>query len=111
MAKSVLIVDDCEDVAELSAFVLRREGFKVRWAADGAMGLATVAAWHPDLVVLDMMMPNVDGIEFLQRLPTVTREQPLVIAYSGFNGFERPAITEGASAFLRNPFESDVLIA
>jgi CheY-like chemotaxis protein len=109
MAKVVLIVDDCEDLSDLCAFLLRHEGFDVDTACDGDQGLKAVAARRPDLIVLDMMMPGLDGLAFLERLPTVTSVPPPVIACSGFDKFEELALLRGASAFLRKPFDTEEL--
>ncbi|HWE27764.1 MAG TPA: response regulator [Polyangia bacterium] len=64
-----------------------------------------------DLIILDMMMPNVDGLAFLERLPTVTSRPPPVLAYSGFDKLEQLALSRGASAFLSKPFDDDALLA
>ena len=111
MAKVVLIVDDCEDVADMCAFLFQRQGLDVRCACDGEQGLRAVAARRPDLIVLDMMMPNVDGLEFLERLAAMTAAPPPVLAYSGFDKLGELALSSGASAFLRKPFEFDALSA
>jgi CheY-like chemotaxis protein len=111
MVKEVLIVDDCEDVADVCSFLFQRRGLDVRWACDGAEGLRAVAARRPDLIVLDMMMPIVDGVAFLDRLPTVTSTPPPVLAYSGFDKFEQLALSRGASAFMRKPFDDQALLA
>ncbi len=64
----VLVVDDEPMVREVVAAYLQREGFRVEEARDGAAALAAVAARLPDLVVLDLMLPNVDGYEVMRRL-------------------------------------------
>lgn len=111
MGKEVLIVDDCEDIADACGLALHALlGCDVRWVADGADGLAAVAARRPDVIVLDMMMPNVDGLEFLERLPAVTAAPPPVLAYSGFDRFAELARVRGAAACLQKPFELDDLV-
>ena len=70
----VLIVDDEPQVREVVATYLEREGFSVRSAADGQQALDEIAAKRPDAMVLDLMLPEVSGLEVLQRLrATATR--------------------------------------
>jgi CheY-like chemotaxis protein len=105
----VLIVDDNEDLADACEFVLRRAGFEVAVAADGEQGLERAASLAPQLILLDMMMPNVDGLQFLERLPRYCSPSPAVIACSGFHQMEQLAIARGAAAFLPKPFELGLL--
>ena len=65
---TILLVDDEEDLLDLLTYALRREGFRVVTAQDGAEALRTARAERPDLVVLDIMMPTMDGIEACRRL-------------------------------------------
>jgi len=67
-APTILLVDDEEDLLDLLTYALRREGFRVLTAQDGAEALRTAQAERPDLIVLDVMMPKMDGIEACQRL-------------------------------------------
>jgi CheY-like chemotaxis protein len=105
----VLIVDDNEDLADACEFVLRRAGFEVAVAADGEQGLERAASLSPQLILLDMMMPNVDGLQFLERLPRYCSPSPAVIAFSGFHQMEQLALARGAVAFLPKPFELEML--
>lgn len=107
--KVVLIVDDSEDLIDACEFVLRRAGFEVAVASDGEAGLERAAELSPQLIVLDMMMPNVDGLQFLERLPGLCSSPPPVIAYSGFHQLEPLALARGAAAFVRKPFDLQML--
>lgn len=66
--KKVLLVDDEESVRQPLAFSLKENGFDVLEAADGVEGLATAMEQHPDLILLDIKMPNKDGLEMLGEL-------------------------------------------
>ena len=72
MAVSVLIVEDDHNIAELLQMYLEKEGYAVTVAPDGGQGLAKFRAIKPDLVLLDVMMPVMDGLEFTERLKTNT---------------------------------------
>ncbi len=65
---TVLLVDDEPDLLELLSYTLEREGYRVVVAKDGAEGLVTAQAEKPDIIVLDIMMPNMDGIELCAKL-------------------------------------------
>lgn len=103
----VLIADDDADILLLVRAVLERSGHEVVAASDGAEALASVRARKPDLVVLDIAMPEVDGLEVLRRLradPT-TSELPVVLlsARAQEADVER-GFAIGASAYLKKPF-------
>jgi CheY-like chemotaxis protein len=75
-AKQILVIDDEGSIRANLLRFLRLEGFQVREAANGALGLASVQAQQPDLVLCDVMMPVMDGFEVLRRL----REEPATAA-------------------------------
>jgi DNA-binding response OmpR family regulator len=68
MAHTILVVDDDPGVVRVVEINLTQEGYQVRTAADGEEALASIAAARPDLVVMDVMMPRLDGFEALKRL-------------------------------------------
>jgi CheY-like chemotaxis protein len=106
----VLIVDDSEDLQDAYELVLVSDGHEVTRVADGKRGLERCAAEHPDVVVLDMMMPELDGLSFLDALKQQP-DPPPVIANSGFDAYEGTALERGAIAFLRKPVEPPQLLA
>ena len=103
---TVLIVDDEPDLVELIAYTLAAEGFRVLTAADGAEGLAVAEAERPDLVVLDIMMPRMDGVELTERLRenAQLRLTPILMltARSG-EGDEIAGLEAGADDYLTKP--------
>ena len=76
----ILIVDDDEGVTTTFARMLRLEGFDVRTAMNGEMGLREAAATHPDAIILDLRMPLVDGLRFLRRLRADTDQRDIPVA-------------------------------
>lgn len=66
MAKTILTIDDSKAVRDMVAFALEPEGYRVVGAEDGAQGLVQLRKEHPDLVITDLNMPVMDGIEFIK---------------------------------------------
>ena len=107
--RSILVVDDEKDLQRLVARVLEDAGFLVSLAGDGREALAKIGAQPPDLVVLDLMMPVMDGWEVLDRLPDIPHAPPVVVlsAYPD----ERRAARAGAVGCMRKPFSLRTLVA
>jgi CheY-like chemotaxis protein len=110
--RRILVVDDEEDVQVLICRILRDSGFEVETAPDGATGLERIQAWQPDLVVLDLMMPGIDGWGVLERLRASPNPPPVVVltARTDFDTFTR-GVREGASAYVFKPFRFHELVA
>src|SRR5258706_2710974 len=110
----VLLVDDDEDVRHMTRVALGFEGFDVTEAADGAAGLAAVREDRPDAMVLDVMMPGVNGLEVLRELreDVDLRDLPIVLltAKAG-NSAEQEGWEAGATAYLTKPFTGTALAA
>ena len=66
--QNVLVIDDCQDNLLLMELLLQSEGYRVNLASNGTQGLAEIKKSVPDLVVLDLMMPDLSGLEVIQRL-------------------------------------------
>lgn len=107
----ILVVEDSADLRELLDLTLTAAGYRVAAAPDARAGLELARELAPDLVLVDMMMPELDGLEFLARLPAALPSPPHVVAMSGFDAFEREALARGAEAFLRKPFTNDDVLA
>jgi len=79
MTARVLVVEDQRDLADLLAHNLRLDGLDVRTVYDGREALGTCDTWGPDLVILDLMLPGLDGFEVLRALRGRTRDLPVII--------------------------------
>jgi putative two-component system response regulator len=111
---TVLVVDDLDDTRELVTELLTRAGYTVLAAADGAEALEAIERALPDLVLSDVMMPNVNGFELCRRLKAVaaTRLIPVVLVTALNERQDRlEGITAGADDFLTKPFDSTELLA
>ena len=65
---NILIVEDDEDIAELVAFNLERQGWSASMAHEGTQGLEMIRSSHPDLVILDIMLPGMDGLDIYRAM-------------------------------------------
>ncbi len=111
-ARRILVVEDDPSLRDTLADVLRDDGHDVRVASDGEEALAAVDAWGPELIVLDLMMPRMDGFAFRQaQLGRSGRHIPAkVLLLSAAHGVESAAEALRADAWLVKPFGlSDVL--
>jgi DNA-binding response OmpR family regulator len=107
----VLVVDDDPDVREVVATVLGDDGYEVDTASDGAEALRKVGEHAPDAVILDAMMPVMDGYEFLKLWRTrPVEERAPVLVVSAVRDW-RTALESGAQGYLSKPFDLDSLEA
>jgi DNA-binding response OmpR family regulator len=107
----VLVVDDDPTVSDVVRRYLEQAGFQVRLAADGAGGLAAVAAQRPDLVVLDLMMPGIDGLEVCRRLRRQLPDLPVVMLTALGEEADRVIGLEvGADDYVTKPFSPRELV-
>ena len=113
-ARSVLVVDDDERVRSLLRLALARSGLVVLEAPDGAAALDLVRRARPDLVLLDMMMPGLGGLEVCRRLRAdpATRTLPVLMLSAAASEEDRRAgLESGADAYLTKPFSPRALLA
>lgn len=115
MTAKVLIVDDDRAIAQLTAIWLRAAGYEVMVAYDGRSALAAAAARRPDLVLLDIRMPDIDGFEVNRQLradPGLGGIPVIFLSAHVQEAARKEALAVGASAFLAKPYETaDVLAA
>jgi DNA-binding response OmpR family regulator len=112
MSESILIVEDDPSLLLGLTLNLRREGYRVRTATDGERGLEELARERPDLVVLDLMLPGVDGLEVLRRLRADDATLPVVVltALSAERDKVR-GLDLGANDYITKPFSIAELLA
>ncbi len=114
IATRIIIIEDEADIREVLAYNLKRQGFAVAQAGDGLSGLALVQQELPDLVLLDLMLPGLDGLEICRRLKAgeATRDLPLIMVTA--RGEENDIVTGlelGADDYITKPFGTRELLA
>jgi DNA-binding response OmpR family regulator len=110
----ILIVDDEPSIVISLEYLMKREGFEVSVAADGEAALAAVAARPPDLVILDVMMPKLNGFEVCQRLraePAWRGVRILMLTAKGRESELQKGLALGADAYVTKPFSTRDLVA
>jgi DNA-binding response OmpR family regulator len=110
-APRVVVVDDERHIRELLEIGLGDEGFSVRSAADGQAGLALVRDWHPDVIVLDVMLPKIDGIALLPLLRQLTEAPIVMLSAKGEVDDKVAGLAHGADDYVSKPFEMAELVA
>ncbi|MBW3573324.1 MAG: response regulator transcription factor [Actinobacteria bacterium] len=111
MATRVLIVEDDPTVAEVVARYLLREGYQVEAVADGAVGLERALADPPDLVVLDLMLPTLGGLELCRRLRAVAPVPVIMLTARGEEADRIIGLELGADDYVAKPFSPRELTA
>jgi two-component system OmpR family response regulator len=108
----VLVVDDEENIAELLRMALRYEGWEVEVALNGSKAVATAKKQRPDAVVLDMMLPDFDGMEVLRRLRGDQDDVPVLFLTARDSVEDRVAgLTAGGDDYVTKPFSLEEVVA
>jgi len=109
----VVLVDDEPYIRETISFILELEGYQVRAAVNGSEGLALIRKLKPRAVLLDAMMPEMDGFEVCRRLradPEVTGTTVIMLTAMGQKVDEENARTAGVDHFLTKPFDDEEVL-
>lgn len=112
--KTVFIVEDEEDIIELISFNLKREGYAVKVAMDGDDAIEDIPRVMPDIVLLDLMLPGVDGLEVCRNLKRNPQTEGIPIVMVTAKGEESDIVSGlelGADDYITKPFSMKILIA
>jgi len=108
----VLIIDDETAILDNLSSFLERSGFDVKQACNGVIGLEKTSEYQPDVIVLDVMMPELDGRQMLRTLRSNNNWTPVILLTEVGNATDRAmAITEGADDYLNKPYDPYELVA
>jgi DNA-binding response OmpR family regulator len=110
--KRILVIDDDLPLRGMLAAALRQHGFQVLLAGDGAEGQRALTIHHPDVILLDLAMPNVNGWDFLQRLQETGHlgSVPIIVVSAHLRTDPKAVLQMGVSAILPKPFSLPELI-
>jgi two-component system KDP operon response regulator KdpE len=107
----VLVVDDEPQITRVLRRSLKSHGYDVQVAADGATALQVFADWTPELVLTDLSMPNVDGLQLCRNLRAISRIPIIVLSVRGEETTKVEALDAGADDYVTKPFGMDELLA
>ena len=111
MAKSILIVEDDNNIADLLRLYLEKEGYQATIAADGTQGLDLYRKLRPDLVLLDVMMPGVDGWGVLRAIRQDSQTPVIMLTAKGETTDKVSGLKQGADDYITTPFEMKEVLA
>ena len=111
MSKKALVVEDDGNIAELLRLYLERDGFEVQCAPDGSEGVAMFRAFHPDIVLLDIMLPGLDGWGVLREIRKESRTPVIMLTAKSETPDKISGLEMGADDYVTKPFEVKELLA
>ena len=114
MRETIAVVDDEEDIVELISYNLKREGFDVRGFCDGESFISSLKSFYPDLVILDLLLPGMDGFEvcrYIRRDERLSRIPIIMLSVKDSEIDKVVGLELGADDYLTKPFSTRELIA
>ena len=113
-ARKILIIEDERDILDLVRHYLEKDGFRTRTASDGITGLAAVRQEHPDIIVLDLMLPGLDGLDLCKKLradPATALTPVIMLTAKADESDKIVGLELGADDYLTKPFSPKELVA
>jgi len=107
----VLVVDDEPQITRVLRTVLTSHGYQVQTAGEGQAALSNFNEWHPELVITDLFMPRMDGLELCRRIRAVSAVPIIVLSVKGEERAKVEALDSGADDYVTKPFGTDELLA
>ena len=111
MARKVLIVEDDNNIAELLHLYLEKEGFETQVAPDGGKGVELYRSFHPELVLLDIMLPVMDGWSVLKKIRETDKTPVILLTAKGETNDKVQGLEGGADDYIVKPFEMKEVMA
>ena len=109
--RNILVVDDEPQITRVLKTTLSAHGYSIRAAADGVQALEEMKDWTPDLIITDLRMPNMDGLELCRRVRAQSRIPIIVLSVKGEETIKVEALDAGADDYVTKPFSINELLA
>jgi two-component system, OmpR family, KDP operon response regulator KdpE len=109
--RNILVVDDEPQITRVLKTTLSSHGYGIRTAADGEQALQELKGWSPDLVITDLRMPNVGGLELCRAIRAESRVPIIVLSVKGEESIKVEALDAGADDYVTKPFNVNELLA
>lgn len=107
----ILIIDDDTDLLQLASLIFKKAGYQVFTATDGLDGISKFFSHHPNLVILDVMMPGSDGFDVCERIRKVSYDPLIMLTALNREQDMLKGLAAGADDFLTKPFNPEILLA
>ncbi len=107
----ILVVDDEQQITRVLRTTLAAKGYDIRIANDGEMALEIMKDWTPNLIITDLMMPNIDGVQLCKRIRTMSEVPIIVLSVRGQERSKIEALDAGADDYITKPFSMGELHA
>jgi two-component system KDP operon response regulator KdpE len=109
--RNILVVDDEAQITRVLKTTLSAQGYGIRTAADGLQALNEMQSWPPDLIITDLRMPNMDGLELCRRVRSQSKIPIIVLSVKGEETIKVEALDAGADDYVTKPFSVNELLA
>lgn len=109
--QKILVVDDESQIIRVMRQILSAHNYEIRTASDGEAGFELFNDWQPDLVITDLQMPNVDGLELCQKIRRVSQKPIIILSVKNDEKTIVEALDFGADDYVTKPFSSNELLA
>lgn len=109
--RNILVVDDEAQIARVLKTTLSAEGYGIRTASDGMQALHEMKTWPPDLIITDLRMPHMDGLELCRQVRKQSRVPIIVLSVKGEETIKVEALDAGADDYVTKPFSVNELLA
>ncbi len=109
--RNILVVDDEAQITRVLKTSLSAQGYGIRTASDGMQALLEMKTWPPDLVITDLRMPNMDGLELCRQIRSESRIPIIVLSVKGEEATKVEALDAGADDYITKPFSVNELLA
>jgi two-component system KDP operon response regulator KdpE len=109
--RNILVVDDEPQITRVLKTTLSAQGYGIRTAADGKQALQEMKSWTPDLIITDLRMPNMDGLELCRSVRNESRLPIIVLSVKGEETIKVEALDAGADDYITKPFNVNELLA
>ena len=109
--RNILVVDDEAQITRVLKTTLSAQGYAIRTAADGMQALLEMKTWAPDLIITDLRMPNMDGLELCRQVRSQSRTPIVVLSVKGEETIKVEALDAGADDYVTKPFSVKELLA
>ena len=111
MQGKILVIEDVKELADLVTLYLSKEGFEVRAAESAEKGFDIIEEWKPELIILDINLPGMDGFEFLQKFRRDSNTPVLIVSARDSDEDHISGLGIGADEYITKPFSPKVLVA